>query len=525
MLASAVSKMEEASAKPTALLIPLLPPAKPDPYLSFEAQTLPATSQRRQSRSSLTRTRWLICGLLVAFWVWSSRRTWKKTQVTVAPFFHNISEPGELCPAIAGPGISHAGYIGLKGDSKETPKKSFFWLFEAENDSENAPIILTIGGGPGTSGLSNPMAVQGPCRIVDGPPEPNPNRWTEHFNLLALDHPIGAGFSFGAMVNNSRDAAVDVYDFLQKFYTVFPQFAENPLVLSGGSYGGTYVPHIATVIHEQNLLVAKHKGQPGAIPIHLESLMVSNPISDAASHFRWMLYERCTLFDNMYNATTCAELAPVLPACLDAIEFAQQTKDWNPERHNAVFEICMPLAMGDTHGTVVEDTRQKCDAKDTMECLPPSFFAMQDFFRRADVKDALSVPAHVNFTFVSEAVNQEFVKYGDLVQSAYLLYTPLLKAGIRLLHYVGAQDANCAWPGVISFVKLIQSPFQKQFLSLPDIPWPTEASKTTARVVGPGAGNFTWILIDGGGHFVAKDQPVLTKKIVETWVHNEPFFD
>ncbi|KAF7290070.1 hypothetical protein HMN09_01312100 [Mycena chlorophos] len=505
-------------------LIPLLPQSKPDPYFSLEAQTLAgASQQRRSSRSSLTRTRWLICGVLVALWVWTSRRTWKKAQQGVEPFFYNISEPGDLCPATAGPGISHAGYIGLKGDSEETPKKSFFWLFEAENDAESAPIILTIGGGPGTSGMSNPMAAQGPCRIVDGPPEPNPNRWTEHFNLLALDHPVGAGLSFGSMVNNSRDAAIDVYDFLQKFYTVFPQFADNPLVLSGGSYGGMYVPHIATVIHEQNLLVAKHKGQPGAIPIHLESMMVSNPVSDAASNFRWKLYERCTLFTNMYNATTCAELAPLLPVCLDAIAFAQQTEEWIPERHHAANEICRPLGMGDTHGTVVEDTRKKCD--DPSACLPSSFFAMQDFFRSPDVKDALGVPAHVNFSFVNEAVSDEFWRYGDRTQSAYPLYTPLLKAGIRLLHYVGAQDANCAWPGVFSFVKLIQSPFQDRFLAQADLPWPTASSNTTARVVGPGAGNFTWILIDGAGHFVAKDQPALVKKIVETWVPNVPFFD
>ena len=31
--------------------------------------------------------------------------------------------------------------------------------------------------------------------------------------------PIGVGFSYGATVNNSADAAKEMYDFLQKFYT------------------------------------------------------------------------------------------------------------------------------------------------------------------------------------------------------------------------------------------------------------------------------------------------------------------
>jgi hypothetical protein len=69
------------------------------------------------------------------------------------------------------------------------------------------------------------------------------------------------------------------------------------------------------------------------------------------------------------------------------------------------------------------------------------------------------------------------------------------------------------------------------------VPWPT-AEDATVRVVGEGAGNMTWILIDGGGHFVriplarervftehqvAHDQPELVKSIVDHWVKNVPF--
>ena len=38
--------------------------------------------------------------------------------------------------------------------------------------------------------------------------------------------PIGVGLSYGKMVNNSVDAAHDVYDFLQKFYKLYPQLAK-----------------------------------------------------------------------------------------------------------------------------------------------------------------------------------------------------------------------------------------------------------------------------------------------------------
>jgi hypothetical protein len=50
-------------------------------------------------------------------------------------------------------------------------------------------------------------------------------------------------------------------------------------------------------------------------------------------------------------------------------------------------------------------------------------------------------------------------------------------------------------------LKLLQSPFQDEFLRAPDVPWPT-AEDATVRVVGEGAGNMTYILIAEAGHFV-----------------------
>lgn len=38
--------------------------------------------------------------------------------------------------------------------------------------------------------------------------------------------PIGVGYSYGTMVNNSRAAAYDVYDFLLKFFHLYPHLAK-----------------------------------------------------------------------------------------------------------------------------------------------------------------------------------------------------------------------------------------------------------------------------------------------------------
>ncbi|KAJ7017865.1 Alpha/Beta hydrolase protein, partial [Mycena alexandri] len=239
------------------------------------------------------------------------------------------------------------------------------------------------------------------------------------------------------------------------------------------------------------------------------------------SHFSWLLDRLCLGPVPMYNASTCAEKFQALPKCLDSIRFAEQVPGWDVERRSAAGKLCWSLRDGDTHGISGEDIRKKCDSLDP-RCLPHALRWTEDLFGRSDVRDALGVPDHINFTSLSEPVFAEFAKYGDIIQSAYRLYEPLLRAGIRLLHYVGAQDANCAPAGIMSFLKLLQSPFQEEFLRTPDVPWPTNED-ATVRVVGKGAGNMTWILIDGGGHFIAHDQPELVKSIVEHWVKNVPF--
>ncbi|KAK7012887.1 Alpha/Beta hydrolase protein [Favolaschia claudopus] len=493
------------------------------PLLPSSQSPLPTETSRSESHTptSANIRRFLAFSFVLIWILYSPADIWVSRQSkALHRFYSNVTNPTDICSSPSGPAVSHAGYIGLKGDTETTPKRSFFWFFEAENEAQNAPIILTIGGGPGTSGMLNPLSAQGPCIVVENGTVPNPNRWTEHFNLIALDHPIGVGASYGTRINNSRAAALDVYDFLQKFFRLYPNFSRNQLVVSGGSYGGVYVPHIATVIHEQNIALAAGKGQPGAIHLNLESMMVSNPVSDALSHYRWMLQQRCYNVPDMYNASTCAELFAVLPTCLEAIQFAQQQSEPGPRV--AAMKACRPIDEGDRHGTVTEDVRRKCYSTDPLGCLAPSFGWIDDFFQRPDIKDALVIPDHVKFKILAEDVGEAFDAYGDIIQSAYLLHEPLLRDGIRLLHYVGRQDANCAWPGIISFLKLLRSPFQEEFLRTPDVPWPT-AEDATVRVVGEKAGNMTYILIQQAGHFVARDQPKLVKSIVDHWVQNVPF--
>ncbi len=49
------------------------------------------------------------------------------TTLDLGRFYRNVSTHEDLCIGLYGKAVSHSGYIGLKTDSDENPKRSFFW--------------------------------------------------------------------------------------------------------------------------------------------------------------------------------------------------------------------------------------------------------------------------------------------------------------------------------------------------------------------------------------------------------------
>lgn len=66
--------------------------------------------------------------------------------------------------------------------------------------------------------------------------------WNQNANVVFLDQPAMVGYSFSsnktAPINNTPDAAVDVYAFLQLFLKRFDEYATRPFHLAAESYGG-----------------------------------------------------------------------------------------------------------------------------------------------------------------------------------------------------------------------------------------------------------------------------------------------
>lgn len=102
--------------------------------------------------------------------------------------------------------------------------------------------------------------------------------------LILASEPINVGYSYSesGTVNTSPLAAEDVWSFLELFINRFPEYSDT-LHISGESYGGTYLPNIAHVIHSKNKEI-KARAAQGLLPkpkvqtLNLASVLIGNGV-------------------------------------------------------------------------------------------------------------------------------------------------------------------------------------------------------------------------------------------------------
>ena len=115
----------------------------------------------------------------------------------------------------------------------------------------------------------------------------NEYSWTTNSHILFLDQPVNVGYSYsddGSKVDRSAIAGEDVYAFFQLFFASFPEYASAKFHMASESYGGTYTPHAASIIHKKNKELASAP-IPGLTRINLASVIIANGLTDPLEQF------------------------------------------------------------------------------------------------------------------------------------------------------------------------------------------------------------------------------------------------
>tara|TARA_B100000513_G_scaffold165649_1_gene81792 strand:+ start:566 stop:2017 length:1452 start_codon:yes stop_codon:yes gene_type:complete len=198
-----------------------------------------------------------------------------------------------------------AGYIdvGSRGSL-------YFWFVESQSAPASDPLLLWTNGGPGCSGLTGFMTEHGPFRPTPhGTLELNRYSWNSIANVLYIEQPVGVGFSRaeGKLKYDDGLAAADNIRFIKRWLVTFSQYATNRFFISSESYGGHYMPTLASALVRD-----------GGVP-SFSGLMVGNPLTYLtyrnfgmyATYYGHQLIPK-PLWDE-YVAADCADAAGLSP--------------------------------------------------------------------------------------------------------------------------------------------------------------------------------------------------------------------
>jgi serine carboxypeptidase-like clade II len=91
--------------------------------------------------------------------------------------------------------------------------------------------------------------------------------------VIFLDSPAGVGFSSSRNTSDyttgDQRTAEDTYVFLVKWLERFPEYKGRDFYVAGESYGGHYVPELATIITYMNSVPSQQT------PINIRGIIVS----------------------------------------------------------------------------------------------------------------------------------------------------------------------------------------------------------------------------------------------------------
>ncbi|KAK5129370.1 Cell death protease [Meristemomyces frigidus] len=134
----------------------------------------------------------------------------------------------------------------------------FFWFYKNRHIANRQRTVIWFNGGPGCSSMDGAMMEVGPYRVnPDGTLRLNEGSWDEFANVLFVDNPVGTGFSYvdgDSYVHELDEMAAQMVAFLEKWFAIFPEYAQDDLYIAGESYAGQHIPYIASAILARNAL-------------------------------------------------------------------------------------------------------------------------------------------------------------------------------------------------------------------------------------------------------------------------------
>lgn len=392
----------------------------------------------------------------------------------------------------------YSGYLPVNAQ-----KNIHYWFFESQNDPDNDPVAMWTNGGPGCSGLIGLFEEHGPFRVAANGnlTVQLPTSWNAIANFIYFEQPVGVGFSYST---NSKDyttgdaqAAADNLAAILQFFIKFPGLAKNKFIITSESYGGHYMPTLATAIVNYNA------GSPSQ-PLNFDGFLVGNPYTNLTENFIGTYETFCG--KNLASHPTCAGIhANCYPypgnAQCQIYEMAAQLQIGNLDPYALDFPLCLSNAQRRRMNEFIHQNKNPGLLHQMNVRYEP---CEEDFettyLNRADVQTAL----HVKATTWGACSN--IVRYNQTDSNSAMnhYYTDLITATKGTLHMTvlsGDDDSVCGTLGTTDWMYGLGLQTKSGWTS-----WTDNAGQVGGYIV-QWQGGLNLVTVHTAGHEVPAFQP------------------
>ncbi|XP_045472980.1 venom serine carboxypeptidase-like [Harmonia axyridis] len=392
--------------------------------------------------------------------------------------------------------ITH--YTGFFTVNKTHNTNLFTWFCPSESDPANDPVVLWLQGGPGSTSLFGLFSENGPFQMKNESVVILRNEtWTKKHNMIWIDNPAGAGYSFTDAAGYARDedqVSRELFQAIQQFFQLFPELRKNDFFITGESYGGHYIPAISHYILRVN------RKLPDDSKVNLKGLAIGNGWTDPVNQLNYgdYLYQH-----GMIDLKTKKVLDNIRDQSIDLIKQGKYD-----EARDLQDEILYTF----TRETGITNMYNYLFAQDQDD--EP---LMDIFIQTSEIRKAIHVG---NTKFQNgEEVNQAL--NNDVMRSVVHLLPDLLD-NYRVLLYSGQVDIIVAYPLTVNYLQKLNFSSSAEYQTVDRSVWFVDTDIAGFVKV---AGNLTDLLVRDAGHMVPHDQPVWALDLIYRFTRNLKFDD
>ncbi|ELU03230.1 hypothetical protein CAPTEDRAFT_227023 [Capitella teleta] len=378
------------------------------------------------------------------------------------------------------------GYVNVRENAH-----MFWWLYHVESNATDAPLILWLQGGPGSSstGFGNFQEI-GPLDV----------------NLKPRNHSfsgVGTGYSYvtdeSAYTTDVSMIAADLVTLFQEFMHTLPSYQKTPFYIFCESYGGKMTAAFAYALHQAI--------QQGEIKCNFQGVALGDSWISPVDYVKtWGPYLYAT---SLVGEKGLKSIALAADQCVNATlqgKFTEATELWS-KLESVVEEETNGVNF---YNILSWDSQLAVSAADHSDPLRQLFMrhvaptqndALSDLMN-GKVKQMLGIPKEV--TWGGQA-GQVFEKQaGDFMKPVVDIVDKLLaQTDLQVIVYNGQLDLICDTMGTEEWVRSLDWSEMSAYYAAERHPFSTQGSYPSGYMKKHKQLSFYWIL--DAGHMVPAD--------------------